>query len=122
MELDRLEVKSDKRGSLVEAFKLPSDGQIFYIVIKPKKTRGNHYHLRKTENFLVIWGSATLRAKNRDTGDISAVETNGQSPTVVTMLPNNTHNITATDEGCICMVWVDEQFNEKDPDTFAEKV
>lgn len=40
MDLKQLEVKTDSRGSLVEAFKFPNDGQLFYIKINPNETRG----------------------------------------------------------------------------------
>lgn len=122
MDLKPLEVKKDQRGSLVEAFKLPNDGQVFYVIINPHETRGNHYHKHKTENFLVIYGSAKMMVRDRDSGDVMNVEVSGYKPMVVTVAPNNTHNITATDEGAIFLVWVDEQFNEEDPDTIGEEV
>lgn len=122
MKLEKLEVKSDYRGSLVEAFKLPNDGQVFYVMAKPHESRGNHYHLRKTECFLVIWGSAEITVKDRLTGDVMNVETSGQKPLLVTVTPNNTHRLTASDEGAIFLVWADEQFNKDDPDTYPEEV
>lgn len=122
MQLDKLETKSDRRGTLVEAFKLPTDGQIFYVIAKPNETRGNHYHLRKTEHFLVIWGSAVIQAKDRETDTVMKLEVGGQNPMRVTISPNNTHNITASDEGCIFLVWCDEQFNPEDADTYPEEI
>ena len=122
MRLDKLEVKSDSRGSLVEAFKFPTDGQLFYVIVKPHESRGNHYHTHKTEHFLVIWGSAIITVKNRETGDVMKVETSGNKPIDVTITPDHTHNIVATDEGCILLVWVSERFDEADPDTFAEEL
>lgn len=122
MNLEKLETKSDYRGTLVESFKLPNDGQIFYIVTKPNEMRGNHYHLRKTEHFLVIWGSAEIQSKDRETCDVMKVKVSGQKPLLVTIAPNNTHSLVASDEGCICLVWCDEQFNEEDPDTYSEEI
>lgn len=122
MDLKQLEVKKDPRGSLVEAFKFPSDGQLFYVIANPNETRGNHYHTRKTERFLVIYGSATITVKNRDTDDVMKVEVSGYKPMAVTISPNHTHSITASDEGAIFLVWVDEQYNEDDPDTVMEEV
>ena len=122
MNIEPLEVKKDDRGSLVEAFKLPTDGQVFYVVANPHQTRGNHYHLRKTEHFLVIYGSAEVQVKDRDSGNLMKIETAGNKPMVVTVTPNHTHNITSTDEGCIFLVWCDEQFDEADPDTYPEEI
>lgn len=122
MDLNRLETHSDRRGTLVEAFMLPHDGQIFYVIAKPHETRGNHYHLRKTEKFLVVYGSAVMTVKNRDTNDVMKVEATGQKPLVMTISPNHTHAITATDEGAVFMVWADEQLNQNDPDTYMEEI
>lgn len=122
MELKPLEVHKDQRGSFVEAFKLPTDGQVSYVVIKPEESRGNHFHERKTEHFLVMYGSAKMSVKNRETGDVMNVEVSGFKPIVITVVPNHTHSITATEEGAICMIWCDEQFNEEDADTFPEEV
>lgn len=122
MDLKPLEVKKDSRGSLVEAFKLPSDGQVFYVIANPHEMRGNHYHERKTEHFLVIYGSATINVKNRETDDMMNVEVSGYKPMKVTITPNHTHNIVATDEGAIMLVWCDEIYDEKDPDTYPEEI
>jgi UDP-2-acetamido-2,6-beta-L-arabino-hexul-4-ose reductase len=122
MDLKPLRVNKNTSGSFVEAFKLPNDGQISYIIVNPKETRGNHYHERKTEYFLVIYGAATIVSKDRDTGDVMQVVLSGYKPLAVTIPPNHTHYLTATDEGCICLIWCDEQFNEADADTFPEEV
>lgn len=122
MNLEPLIKKTDRRGTLVEAFKLPSDGMTFYVISEPHETRGNHYHLRKTEHFVVVYGSAEIQVKDRDTNNVMKVELTGQKPMVCTIAPNNTHNITATSEGAIFLVWCDEQFNEEDPDTFPEEI
>lgn len=122
MDLKKLDIKSDNRGFLVEAFKFPTDGQLLYVITKPDEMRGGHYHLRKTERFLVIWGGATIVVKDRSTDDVMAVKVTGQKPLVVTIVPNHTHEIVANDEGAIFLVWVSEQFNPDDPDTYPEEI
>lgn len=122
MDLQQLDIKTDRRGSLVEAFKLPTDGQVAYINAVPHETRGNHYHLRKTEHFLVVFGAAEFNVRDRDTGNIVKVTTSGGRPMVVSIFANHTHAITATDEGAIIVIWCDEQFDPKDPDTFMEEI
>ena len=122
MDLQQLEIKKDDRGSLVEAFKFPNDGQMFYVISKPNEVRGNHYHLRKTERFLVIWGSAEISSKNRETGDVMKVELNGYKPISVTIPPNHTHCLVASSEGAIIIAWVDEQYNKDDADTYGEEL
>lgn len=122
MDLQPLEPKADERGTLVEAFKLPQDGQLFYVIIKPGESRGNHYHLRKTERFIVIYGSAEMQVKDRHTDIVMKVSVTGFQPLLITVAPNHTHSITASDEGAVCLVWVDEQFNQEDPDTYPEEI
>lgn len=122
MDLQNREVKKDRRGSLVEAFKFPNDGQVFYVIANPNESRGNHYHERKTEHFLVMYGSAVITVKNRDTNDMMRVEVSGYKPMEVTVAPNHTHSITATAEGAIFLVWCDEIFNKDDPDTYPEEI
>lgn len=121
MKLDKLEAKKDRRGTLIEAFKLPSDGQVFYVVSEPGETRGNHYHLRKTEHFVVMYGSAEIQSKDRATGNIMKVELSGDQPMIVSIYPNNTHNFYSKD-GAMFLVWCDEQFNSDDPDTYPEEI
>lgn len=122
MQLEQLETKSDGRGTLVEAFRFPNDGQLFYVVAKPNETRGNHFHEHKTEKFLVVYGSAVVSVKDRSSGNVMNVEVNGTAPIVVTIAPNNTHSITANPVGCIFIVWCDELYDASNPDTFPEEL
>ena len=122
MRHDDLEIKHDERGSLVEAFKLPNDGQVFYIKINPYAVRGNHYHKRKTEVFLVTEGAAVLRTKYRKTGIIEEVILNANSPATVAVRPDYTHSITALEQGATVVVWSNTRYNDKTPDTYREDV
>lgn len=122
MKLTSLKVNKGKTGSFIEAFKLPNDGQVSYLIVNPNELRGNHYHERKTEHFLVMYGSAKISSKNRETNDVMTVELSGYKPLIATIPPNHTHNLVASDEGCICMIWCDEQFDTKDPDTIQEEI
>lgn len=122
MKLSRLKVSKDNRGSFIETFKLPNDGQISYLIINPHETRGNHYHERKTETFVVMYGSAVMRVRDRTTGNVLTVEVSGYQPMTIKVSPNHTHSITATDEGAVVIIWCDEQYNKKDPDTIGEEV
>ena len=122
MKLEPLEIKSDHRGSLIEAFKPVDSGMIVYMTTNPHELRGNHYHLRKTEKFIVVWGSAIFTVKNRETGDVIKAETTAVKPMVVTVVPGYTHNIQATDEGALILTWVSEVYDPEDHDTYPEEV
>lgn len=122
MDLGKLEMKIDNRGIFVEVWRLPNDGQISYFTAYPNETRGNHYHERKTEHFLIISGAAEFQIKDRETGNVNTVKVHGLQPMTVTVAPNHTHSITGGPEGCVCLVWCDETFDDDDSDTFKEEI
>lgn len=120
---EKLEVKKDERGSLVEIFKIPDVGQVFYSTSLPGVVRGNHYHTRKREYFCVLEGNARIRMRDRDSGAIKEYNVSGDKPEVVEMIINWTHNIENTGETEMkLLVWANEIFDPEDPDTFPEEV
>lgn len=120
---EKLEIKGDERGKLIEVFKFPNIGQIFYSTTNPGFTRGNHYHNRKIERFCVVEGNALIRLRNRQTNEIKEYTVSGENPEVVEMTLNWTHNIKNIGEGEMkLLVWVNEIFDPNDPDTFFEEV
>jgi UDP-2-acetamido-2,6-beta-L-arabino-hexul-4-ose reductase len=120
---EKLEVKQDERGKLIEIFKIPGVGQVFYSTTKPGVVRGNHYHTRKIEKFCVIEGKAKIKLRNRETNEIEEHIVLGDNPEIVEMKPNWTHNIENIGEKEMkLLVWVNEVFNPEDPDTFSEEV
>lgn len=120
---ETLEIKEDERGKLVEIFKFPGVGQVFFSTSKPGVVRGNHYHTRKTERFCVIEGLARIKLRNRQTNEVREYVVLGDRPEVVDMLIGWTHNIQNIGDGEMkLLVWTDEVFNPDDPDTFYEEV
>lgn len=122
MNIEELVTHTDDRGTLVQAYQLPKDGQVFYIHAKPGEMRGQHYHLIKTEHFIVAAGSAIIEVKDRVTNNLMKVELTSQKPMVVTVAPNNTHTITANGEGALILVWSDQNYDSNNPDTFMEEI
>lgn len=119
----KLEIKQDERGKLIEIFKIPGVGQVFYSTSKPGVTRGNHYHTRKIEKLCVIEGKALIRLRNRETNEIKECLVSGEQPEIVEMPINWTHNIkNIGDEEMKLVIWVNEVFNPEDPDTYPEEV
>jgi len=85
--------------------------------------RGNHYHKRKIETFCVIEGKALIRLRNRLTNEIKEFHLSGDKPQIIDMPINWTHNIQNTGQSEMkLLVWANEIFNPKDPDTYAENV
>jgi len=114
---------SDDRGSFVELVKLNSGGQISFSTTVPGITRGNHYHTRKAERFAVIKGKARIQLRKIGTDEILNFNLDGEKPSFVDMPIWYTHNIINTgDEDLYTIFWINEQYDQNDPDTFFEPV
>lgn len=118
-----LAVHSDARGGLFEAVKARNGGQSFISSTKPGVTRGNHYHRRKVERFLVLGGRAVLRIRKLFSTDTVAFEIEGGRPQYVDIPTLHTHNITNVgDSDLTTLFWAHEIFDPRAPDTVAETV
>lgn len=110
----------DPRGSFVEVLKTESCGQFSYFTAHPGVTRGQHYHHSKTEKFLVISGHARFRFRQVQSGETHELHTSGARPVIVETVPGWTHDITNVgDEEMVVMLWANEVFDRRRPDTFA---
>jgi len=115
--------KEDERGIFVETLKLGIGGQISFSTTKPGITRGNHYHTRKVERFTVIKGKAKIQLRKIGTDKINEFLLDGENPSFVDMPVWFTHNITNIDnEDLYTQFWINEWYNESDPDTYFEKI
>ena len=116
-------VNSDSRGSFTELMRSYSSGQTSFSITKPGITRGNHFHTRKVERFSVIKGIAKIEFRKINTKEKLSFILDGSLPSFVDMPVWYTHNITNIgDTDLYTLFWVDEFFNEDDPDTFFEQV
>jgi UDP-2-acetamido-2,6-beta-L-arabino-hexul-4-ose reductase len=118
-----LKKNTDQRGTFIETTKTSLGGQFSYSTTVPGVTRGNHYHTRKIERFIVIRGKAVIELRRIGTAEILRFELDGENPSFVDMPIWYTHNITNVgDDELITLFWINEFFNPDDPDTFFEKV
>jgi UDP-2-acetamido-2,6-beta-L-arabino-hexul-4-ose reductase len=114
---------ADPRGVFVEMLKTPDSGQFSYFTAYPGITRGGHYHHTKTEKFLVIKGEALFRFRHFVTNELLELRTSGTIPQVVDTIPGWAHDITNVgDDEMVVMLWANENFDRKKPDTVASKV
>ena len=110
----------DARGSFVEMLKTKDSGQFSFFTAFPSVVRGGHFHHSKVEKFLVISGKARFRFKHILTGDAKEFIVSGSDFMVVETIPGWTHDITNIgDDILLVMLWANEIFNPKKPDTFA---
>ena len=126
LQIDALEVKRDDRGWLAEV--LRSGGlaagarlsQLFVTVCNPGKTKGKHYHTRKTEWFSVISGDAKLYLRDRRTGEELVVPMGEKNMVTVTIPPHVAHAVTCDgDRPFYLIVVASEDFDPGDPDTYS---
>ena len=114
---------SDNRGSFTELIKFESEGQVSFSITKPGITRGNHFHTRKIERFIVISGSATIELRKIGTKEKIKFLLDGKNPSFVDMPIWYTHNITNVgSEDLLTIFWINESYNDNDPDTYFEEV
>lgn len=118
-----LAVNSDTRGHLFEALRSEKQGQSFVSVTHPNIVRGNHFHTRKFERFLVISGDAIIAVRRLFSDQTHYIQVSGSSPVAVDMPTFHTHSIqNVGKDDLITMFWSDEFFDANSSDTYGEAV
>jgi UDP-2-acetamido-2,6-beta-L-arabino-hexul-4-ose reductase len=119
----KLKLNSDQRGSFVETIRLSSGGQVSFSTTLPGITRGNHFHTRKVERFAVIKGKARIEIRRIGTDEKHSFELDGTQPSFVDMPVWFTHNITNIGQDELFTIfWINEHFDDSDPDTYFDIV
>ena len=130
IKIKEIEKKTDERGWLIEFLHMnetpKKEGQFYVTTQKPGIVRGNHYHKRKNEWFGIIKGKAIIALKDMKTGETEEVELDEGTKDKIKVIyvPKNiVHAIKCIgDEPSIMIAFIDEEFDEKDPDTYFEKI
>jgi UDP-2-acetamido-2,6-beta-L-arabino-hexul-4-ose reductase len=118
-----LTLHSDARGSLFEVVKSVGGGQVFMSTTHPGITRGNHFHTRKVERFLVASGEAEIRLRKLFSNEVISFKVRGDAPCYVDIPTFHTHHIANTGHSeLVTLFWANEIFDPADPDTFPELV
>lgn len=119
----KLTLHSDNRGSLFEVVKSLGGGQVFLSTTRPGITRGNHFHTKKVERFLVAGGEATIRLRKLFQNNIVSFSVRGNEPCYIDIPTFYTHDITNTGTSdLLTLFWANEIFDPKHPDTISEPV
>ena len=112
--------KKDNRGNFIEFLKSKSFGQISIFSAKKNKIRGYHFHNSKVEKFLVVKGKAKFIMESIYEKKKFEIILNSSFPKVIESVPGWVHyikNIGKTD--LIVLLWSNEPFDAKNPDTFS---
>lgn len=117
--LQNLISKKDSRGNFVEVFKRKEFGQISFLTSTPKIVRGNHFHNMKCEIFIIISGKALYLSKPLNGTPSYSFSLNGKNPQLIRTVPGEIHSIKNIGrKELIVLVWANEVFNIRSPDTY----
>jgi UDP-2-acetamido-2,6-beta-L-arabino-hexul-4-ose reductase len=114
----------DDRGVLFECLRSwGGRSQVFCSSTRPGAVRGNHFHLRKVERFVVAQGDAVIALRRLFTDDVVTFEISSARPAIVDMPTMWTHCIANAGKApLITFFWADEIYDPKRPDTYIEPV
>lgn len=118
-----LTMNCDQRGSFTEMLRTPGCGQVSVNISKPGITKGNHWHHTKNEKFLVVSGNGVIRFRRIDLAEIIEYSVSGDKLEVVDIPVGYTHHIeNLGNTDLITIMWVNEPFNPRKPDTYFLEV
>lgn len=125
-----LSMNMDNRGVFTELIKTVGGGQVSINIARPGNVRGQHWHNSKWEIFIVVSGHGLIqerkigRDENGELYPVHSFEVTGEQMKAVQMLPGYTHNIInlSDTEDLITVMWANESFDQRHPDTYFEKV
>ena len=113
---------SDDRGTFFEIMRAGGgQNQSSFSVTKPGFRRGDHFHRRKIERFIVLAGQATMTLRKVGTDQRVFIDVTGDQPVAVDMPTMWTHAITNTgNEPLYTAFWINELYDPAHPDTTPE--
>jgi UDP-2-acetamido-2,6-beta-L-arabino-hexul-4-ose reductase len=119
-----LKMNVDARGSFTELLRTENCGQFSVNISKPGITKGQHWHHSKWEFFIVVAGRALIQERRIGSDEVIEFEVSGDKIEAVHMLPGYTHNIinVSDTEDLVTVMWANEPFDPRKPDTFFEEV
>lgn len=110
-------------GSFTEFIKNKKLGQISILKVKPGSIRGNHYHHSKVEKFLIVTGKAKFEYKDVKDNKKTTILCSSAKLKVVETIPGFTHNIkNIGKKDLIAIIWSNQIYNKKKPDTIYQKI
>jgi UDP-2-acetamido-2,6-beta-L-arabino-hexul-4-ose reductase len=118
-----LKMNVDNRGSFTEFIKTPERGQVSVNISKAGIKKGNHWHHTKNEKFLVVSGRGVIRFRKIGSDEIIEYFVSGDKMEVVDIPTGYTHNIeNLGDTDMVTIMWANEYFDPKKPDTYYLEV
>jgi UDP-2-acetamido-2,6-beta-L-arabino-hexul-4-ose reductase len=116
---------ADERGSFFETTRsLGGPAQSSFSTTARDVVRGDHYHRRKVERFVVLSGTGTISLRRLFSNATLELTVSGNEPVAVDMPTMWAHRIvnTAPAGELYTAFWSNELFNPERPDTYPERV
>ena len=86
-------------------------------------TRGQHFHHSKSEKFIILKGKARFKFRHLITEEKFEIFASSDELKIIETIPGWVHDITNVGENeMIVMLWANEIFNRKEPDTISSEV
>lgn len=114
---------TDQRGFFCEILHMGFSGQISAFTIAPGQVRGEHFHNSKNEKFVFLKGELNFVFEHVLTKERHIAEISESNLVVIETFPGWAHSIeNIGSEIAIGIVWANEVFDRKMPDTYAYKL
>lgn len=117
-------VHADQRGELIETVRTHGGvSQSYASTTRPGFVRGEHYHLRKIERFIVLSGEAEIGLRKLFSDEVITFRVSGREPVIVDMPTMWVHNLrNVGEEDVITVFWSDQLLDADSPDQYPMKV
>lgn len=113
----------DHRGSFTEIFRSHGAGQVSVNISKSGISKGEHWHTSKVEKYLVVQGKAQVNLRQVFSDEVITYEVSSEKLEVIDIPTGYVHNIVNIgDDDLITVMWANENFDPKNPDTHPENV
>ncbi len=119
----KLKMNTDERGSFTEFLRTRFSGQVSVNISHPGIVKGQHWHDSKHEKFLVVSGKGLIRFRKIGEEEVTEYPVDAAELEVVEIPTGYTHSIINTgDEDMVTLMWANEPFDPKKPDTYRQEV
>ena len=119
----QLMMHRDVRGSFTEFMRTAGQGQFSVNVAHPGVEKGNHWHQSKHEKFLVVSGEGLIRFRKIGVAEVLEYPVSGKRLEIIEIPPGYTHSIKNVGQmDMVTLMWANECFDPKHPDTYPEGV
>ena len=114
---------NDERGFFSEIIKTNSGGQFSISTTLPGITRGNHFHTRKIERFIVTQGNALIELRRIDSNEKLSFKLDSENLNYIDMPIWYTHKIKNIGNNVLTtLFWINEPYDPENSDTYQLEV